>query len=200
MELKDKKIQASVEEINIALQNLITTDFFKLLMAYTVKRLKSRFKIKYNPDRGFMGKMVEDIVSEVISSFLDEGGRNWYKDKFPEFKSQLFSALDSHISNTISKDLDKSSVTEEFEDVCSVLEIDNLEFTELNKFCITFLESAGADLDELLVFECITKGLTRKQISEELEIPPDKVTHIKKRLDRKLIPLRKHLDEYYNEK
>lgn len=197
MEDDDLNIKASAEEISTAVSALVTDEFFKKLVAYTIKRLLFKFQIVYDPNKGFKGNMAEDIVSSLFISFLSDGGRNWYKNKFPDFRKQLYSALDSEISNIVTGNHIKTEDIE-IEDVNSVLDFASIDYLELYNHCISQLEKAGADIDELLIFECMTKGMTRREISEELKIPPENVTVIRKRLDRKITPLRKQLESSWS--
>ena len=193
----DLNIKASAEEISTAVSALITDEFFKKLVAYTIKRLLFQFQIVYDPNKGFKGNMAEDIVLNLFSSFLNDGGRNWYKNKFTDFKKQLYSALDSEISNIVTGNQIKTEDIE-IEDVNSVLDFASIDYLELYYHCISHLEKLGADIDELLVFECMTKGMVRREIAEELKIPPENVTIIRKRLDRKINPLRKQLENIWS--
>ena len=193
MEEDGINIKASADEINTAIGTIVTDEFFKKLVAYTIKRLLFQFHIVYDSDKGFKGQMAEDIISNLFISFLDEGRRNWYKNKFPDFKKQFYSSLDSEISNIVSGNFIKTENIE-IDDTGSVLDFASIEFIELYNHCISHLEKSGADIDELLVFECIGKGMTRREIAEELKIPPENVTTIRKRLDRKINPLRKQLE------
>lgn len=197
MKEEEANIKASPEEISEAIEAIVTNDFFKKLVAYTIKRLLFKFHIIYDPDKGFKGHMAEDIVSNLFISFLDDGGRNWYKSKFPDFTKQIYSSLDSEISNIVSG-LHVKIESIETDDDISMLDFESIEFNELYSHCISQLEKSGADVDELLVFECMSKGLLRRQIADELKIPPENVTVIRKRLDRKLNLLRKQLESTWS--
>lgn len=197
MEDDDLNIKASAEEISTAVSTLVTDELFKKLVAYTIKRLLFQFQIVYDPNKGFKGSMAEDVVLNLFSSFLNDGGRNWYKNKFPDFKKQLYSALDSEISNIVTGSHIKTEEVE-IEDVNSILDFTSIDYLELYNHCISQLEKSGADIDELLVFECMTKGMARREIAEELKIPPENVTIIRKRLDRKITPLRKQLESSWS--
>lgn len=197
MEEDDLNSKASAEEISAAVSSLITDEFFKKLVAYTIKRLFLKFQIVYDPNKGFKGNMAEDVVLNLITSFLNEGGRNWYKSRFPDFKSQVYSALDSEISNLVTGSYIKTEEIE-IEDVNAVLDFSSSDYHELYNHCISQLEKSGADIDELLVFECMAKGMLRREIAEELKIPPENVTIIRKRLDRKITPLRKQLESSWS--
>jgi hypothetical protein len=192
MSSKEDRNIASSEEIARQFELIMTADFFKKLIAYSIKRFSLKFGIKYDKNRGYKGQKVEDVISSLILSFLDSGGRNWYKDEHPDFVDQLFSALDSEIYKVVRKNYNEI-VTSEIEDTMHYIDVNDVEYQELFSFCLKHLEELGADIDELMVFECMSKGLKRGKIAEELDIPPDKITHIKKRLDRKLISLKSKL-------
>ncbi len=197
MKKEEKKDIASTEEISAAISNVMTPEFYKKLVAYTIKRLLTKFQIVYDPIKGFKGHLAEDIVANLFISFLDDGGRNWYKTKHPNFTKQIYSSLDSEISNIVTGQFVKTENIE-IEDENSLLDFDCGEYTELYNHCIEQLEKSGADIDELLVFECISKGLLRREIAEELKIPPENVTFIRKRLDRKINLLRKQLESTWS--
>jgi hypothetical protein len=192
MSLRENRNVASAEEIASQIELIMTADFFKKLMAYSIKRFSLKFGIKYDIDRGYNGQKVEDIISSLMLSFLDDGGRNWYKDQHPEFIDQLYSSLDSEIYNVIKKN-SREIASSALDETAHFIDVNDMEYQELFSFCLKHLEELGADIDELLVFECISKGLKRGKIAEELDIPPDKITQIKKRLDRKIILLKNKL-------
>lgn len=190
--MNEQRNKASAGEINEAIALTVTVPFFKKLTAYTIKRFRFQFGILCDRKRTFKEKLVEDIVSDLILSFLDEGGRNWYKDKHPSFEGQLFSSLDSEISNFV-KTKFKATIDLEYETEDFKGDFESLEYKQMYNQCMKALEDNGADIDELLVFECISKGLARRDIAAELNIPPESVTVIRKRLDRKISILRNQL-------
>lgn len=194
----DINSKASAEEISNAIANVVTDEFFKKLLAYTIKRFLFRFSIRYDVNKGFKGQMAEDIISNLFISFLDEGGRNWNKSKFPDFEKQIFSALDSEISNVVTGSYIDIEDIDVVYDKNSVLDFQSIEYNELYSYCISQLEKSGADIDELLVFECMSKGLLRREIASELKIPPEGITVIRKRLDRKINVLRKQLEDTWS--
>ncbi len=107
MEVQDK-ILASNTELQDAVKEVFTPEFNKRLIKYAIFRINTKFDIKYDLNRGFRGIMVEDIISELMLSFVRmDGGRNWNKAKFPNFIEQVISSLDSHIFNIIDKELEK---------------------------------------------------------------------------------------------
>ncbi len=178
---------ATFEEICRAIQEVYTTEFSTVLFKHAVVRLWSVFKIKYNPEKGFRGIMVEDIINDTIESFIKEGGRNWYMDKHPDFRTQIISALDSVISNTLTKELEKTYDTFELLENDSEMYFDDSDYQNLLAACHDELESMGATDIELLLFEpYIINDMKRNDLSKLLGISNEELTNLKKRLDRKL--------------
>jgi len=191
---KDVESIASFEEKTDAIQELITPEFLKRMIAYSIFRFDKRFNIKFDLNKGFRGIMIDDIISETIESFLKPNGRNWYVDKYPVFETQFISALDSVISNTIKKELPRTNQTVE------LLDGDNTDFDEDETYdeeineCIRILKQLKATDDELLLFEpYIVNRMKREDLANEFGISVDELTNIKKRLDRKIPLLRAEL-------
>src|SRR5690554_90214 len=183
----DNRKVATFEEKYKALQEVYTSDFYAILFKHAIIRLKTVFGIKYNYQKGFRGIMIEDMINDTIEAFLREGGRNWYLDKFPDFRKQIISALDSVISNTLNAELDKANETFEILDNDVEMSFDDSDYQSLLSICHDELTAMGATDDELLLFEpYIINGMRRNDLSELLGIGIDELTNIKKRLDRKL--------------
>lgn len=178
---------ATFDEKCRALQEVYTSEFYAILFKHAIIRLKTVFGIKYNYHKGFRGIMIEDMINDTIEAFLREGGRNWYLDKFPDFRKQIISALDSVISNTLNAELDKANETFEIMDNDVEMSFDDSDYQSLLSICHDELTAMGATDDELLLFEpYIINGMKRNDLSELLGIGIDELTNIKKRLDRKL--------------
>lgn len=183
----DNRKVATFDEKCRALQEVYTSEFYAILFKHAIIRLKTVFGIKYNHQKGFRGIMIEDMINDTIEAFLREGGRNWYLDKFPDFRKQIISALDSVISNTLNAELDKANETFEIMDNDVEMSFDDSDYQSLLSICHDELTAMGATDDELLLFESyIINGMKRNDLSELLGIGIDELTNIKKRLDRKL--------------
>jgi hypothetical protein len=192
MDDKDK-ILATTKELHKAVQEVFTPEFNRLLIKYSIIRINTKFNIKYDINRGFRGIMVEDMISELMLSFVrNDGGRNWNKKEFPVFKNQIFSSLDSHIYNTIDKELDKTVKTNaniENNDVST----ENGNYEELLEFAIDHLTELGASDEEILLFEpYVVHKMKRADIAKEFGITEQEATNIKKKLDRKIPILCEH--------
>ena len=197
-----EKILATNAECQKAVQEEFTPEFNKILIKYSIYRINKIFNIKYDINRGFRGIMVEDIISDLMLSFIKvDKGRNWNKTEFSNFKDQVFSSLDSQISNTISKELDKTTRTCDINDNHEFDTISEDNYQELLDFSMTYLKNEGATDDELLLFEpYIIHKMKRKDIANEYGITEQEATNIKKKLDRKIIGLREQINSTNNEK
>lgn len=183
----DNRVVASFDEKCKAIQEVYTPEFYADLFKHTIIRLKTVFGIKYNHDKGFRGIMVEDMINDTIEAFFKDGGRNWYPEKFPDFRMQIISALDSVISNTLNAELEKANETFEILENDIEMSFDDSDYQSLLSICHDELTAMGATDYELLVFEpYIINGMKRNDLSELLGISNEEMTNIKKRLDRKL--------------
>lgn len=186
MGIEYKKV-ATFEEKSKAIQDVFTPEFYTCIYKHAIVRLKRVFNIKYNLEKGFRGIMIEDFISDTVESFLRIDGRNWYIDKFPDFKKQFISALDSVISNTLKVEFEKTKDTFEILESDSNESLDDSDYNELLSTCLEELKLLGATDDELLLFEpYIINGMKREDLSKLLGISIVELTNIKKKLDRKL--------------
>ncbi|MGV3698271.1 hypothetical protein [Flavobacterium sp.] len=178
---------ATFDEKCRALQEVYTSEFYTALFKHAIIRLKTVFNITYNKERGFRGIMIEDIINDTIESFLRDGGRQWYPEKFPDFRKQIISGLDSVIYNTLNVEFEKASDTFEILENDSDISEDDEKYQSLLSACHIELESMGATDTELLLFEpYIINEMKRNDLSQLLGISNEELTNIKKRLDRKL--------------
>ena len=183
---------ASSKEINMAMQNIFTKEFYSFLYKYGIVRLKVKFDIQYDIQRGIGGILLEDLIHETVIAFI-EGRRKWYKNKFPNYRDQLISAFDSVIYNSIVglKDINKNFSINQ---TISLSDDMGNNYNELIKYCERELKDLGATDEEILIFEpYIIHGTKRQVIAELLEISEEQVTNIKKRLVRKLPIIREKL-------
>ncbi len=187
-----EKILATNIELQKAVQEVFTPEFNERLIKYAIIRINTKFNIKYDLNRGFRGIMVEDMISELMLSFVkNDGGRNWNKLEFPDFIEQVISSLDSHISNTIKKELEKTAQSNTNIEDCKISAKDNGDYEELLELSLKFLEKLGASDEELLLFEpYIVHGMKRSDIAKENGITEQEATNIKKRLVRRLPALK----------
>lgn len=193
MEVKHRKI-ATFDEKCRAIQEVFTPEFNTLLIKHCIIRLNNVFKIKYDLGRGFRGLLVEDFISETMESFLKIDGRNWYPEKFPDFRKQIISALDSVISNNLNSELEKINCTFEILDGDLDSSFDDSNYQEMLSICNDELIGLGASDEELLLFEpYIINGMKRQDLADLFGISLEDLTNIKKRLDRKLPVIKEKL-------
>lgn len=195
MRVRDKILATNIE-VRKAVQKAFTPEFNKYLIKYSIYRINTKFNIKYDLNRGFRGIMVEDMIAELMLSFVkNEGGRNWNKTEFPDFKAQIFSALDSHICNTIVKEFDKTILTDFDLEKQDIKQVDNDNYEELLQHSTNFLSNQGASDEEILLFEpYVVHKMKRADIAKEFGITEQEATNIKKKLDRKIPALREHIN------
>lgn len=196
-----EKVKASKKEIEVALSEVMSAEFFEDLIKYGISRLSKTFNIRYDIERGFRGIMLEDLIGEVIESFLNENGRNWYKADFPNFKKQFFSSYDSHICNTLGKELKKHIETPLFPQETYNIEGERSSTYEKDlNLALKILSTLGASDDEILLFEPYYVNNTKREVIAELfGLTVNEITQIKKKLDRKLPKLREELKKLNNE-
>lgn len=197
----EKRDIATFDEKCKAIKSVLTTEFYSVLVKYSIKRLHQTFNIKYDLGKGFRGIMVEDLISNTFETLLKKDGRNWYKDKFPDIKQQIISSLDSVIYNYISSELEKVNNIFEIYENENIETVENYDYEQILSACIDILEKLGCSDDELLLFEpYIIHEMKRKDLADLFGIPLNVITNLKKKLDRKLPILKIKLNELGYEK
>ena len=181
-----KNIIATQTEIEEEIKKFITDKEYTSLLGYIINRLNNKFNIKADQNFSMRGIMIGDMIQNVILSFLSEGKRNWNKEKFPDFKKQFYSAMDSEISNTIKTNLEKHNLATEINKSNTASQFNTYENEQYMDQIYIRLEKLGASDEELLLLEPILNKAKREQIADEFGITPQRVTNIKKRLTRKL--------------
>lgn len=190
---------ANQTEIDNELVKFATSNEYKILIKYVISRFHLKFNIKTNNDFSIRGIMIKDIIQNIFFSFLSEGKRNWNKEKFPDFKNQFYSALDSEIANTIKSHLKKHNLTYEINESDKTSTTNPYEDQQYLEQIYKALEKLGATDEELILLEPLLNKAKRDEIAKEFGISPQKVTNIKKRLTRKLTQIINQLNpsNYY---
>jgi len=189
---------ANQTEIDNELKKIASNKEFNILVKYAIHRFYLKFNIKADNDFSICGIMIKDIIQNIFFSFLSKGKRNWNKEKFPDFKNQFYSALDSEISNTIKSNLKKHNQTYEINETDKVSTTNTFEDQQYLEQIYIALEKLGATDEELILLEPILNKAKRDDIAKEFGISPQKVTNIKKRLTRKLIQIINLINPSYN--
>jgi len=180
---------ANQTQIKNEIEKFITNIKYQVLIKYTMDRLYLKFNIKVDDDFSIRGIMIKDIIHNLSLSFLSEGKRNWNKEKFPDFRDQFYSALDSEIANTIKSNLKKHNATYPINESDKILTTNPYEDQQYLEQIYKALEKLDATDEEIILLEPLLNKAKRDDISKEFGISPQEVTNIKKRLTRKLIKI-----------
>jgi len=186
---------ATQTEINNALVKFLQPEEINTIIKYGIARLFYKFKIRYDMDKGIYGITMEDIIQETNVAFSSEKRRNWNKSRFPYFKEQYYSAFDSVIYNTVKSYLEKANNHSPILDTDVYVAPDDHVFEEQKELLMNELHKMGATDEEILIFEpYYIDEMKRYDIAILMGLSVQEVTDIKKRLDRKLIVIRKNWD------
>jgi len=189
---------ANQTQIKNEIEKFITNIKYQVLIKYTMDRLYLKFNIKVDDDFSIRGIMIKDIIHNLSLSFLSEGKRNWNKEKFPDFRDQFYSALDSEIANTIKSNLKKHNATYPINESDKILTTNPYEDQQYLEQIYKALEKLDATDEEIILLEPLLNKAKRDDISKEFGISPQEVTNIKKRLTRKLIKIINQLNPSSN--
>tara|TARA_R110002050_G_scaffold158381_5_gene287690 strand:+ start:12839 stop:13438 length:600 start_codon:yes stop_codon:yes gene_type:complete len=186
---------ASDSELLNVVKDVFTQDFHQRLFKYALVRMTRKFGIRYDLQRGFRGVMIEDIIADLMLSFVStDVGRNWNKTQFPLFEDQVFSAFDSAVSNALKKELEKTSKTNSRIHDQEVEARDDGNYTELLDAATVILQDLGASDDEILLFEpYVIHGMKRSDVAATFGVTEQEATNIKKKIERKLPIVRQKL-------
>jgi len=160
-------------------------------MEFVIKKMEryALAQLKATRIKDFNGKQPADFVGDVILK-VAEGIRKWDSSKL-SFADFLFGCLKSEISNffTSRRVRHTADLPENMSAVRSRKDIagERSEVSEL-------LEGAGANSEELIVFECWLDGMTKpSEIARDLGIPVETVYKIGDRLRIRLSKVRTKL-------
>ncbi len=162
--MEQAKNIASDELLMNQLQNRDWNQFWLRLMARCFWILRKRYQVKWSNDE--LKDFSRKVISAVIDKIFVEKERNWNVDRYLDFEDFIIGVIDSHINNTLNKKGKVSAIgNDEYvfdqngESEPSALEIVTVD--ELRKQVFDELELAGADDDELLIFECLADGIEK---------------------------------------
>jgi DNA-directed RNA polymerase specialized sigma24 family protein len=157
-----------------AIQSENMDEIIDRMNAYAISRLKSV------GEKTFNGRSPVDFVGDIILKVM-EGTRNWDSAEC-SFKLFLFGCLKSDISNFF-KTL-KNKHTNELPEI--PVNGNSINIEEKRKQVSELLKQAGADDDELTVFEYWMDGIFKPaDIAKDLGVDVKEVYVIIKRLERK---------------
>ena len=158
------KAIASNELLMDQLQNLDWIHLWLRLMGRCFWILRERYGIKWSNDE--LQEFSRDVISEIISKIFIEKKRKWNIDRYPDFEEFIIGAIDSHINNTLKKKDKELSIGDNEHILNNINEFDSGHFERLTidvlrKQVFDKLQEAGADDDELMIFECLADGIEK---------------------------------------
>jgi hypothetical protein len=198
--MEQTKTIASNEFLMKQLQNLDWDKLWLRLMGRCFWLLRKRYTVKWKNDE--LKEFSRKAIGEVINKIFIEKKRNWNVDRYPEFEEFIVSVIDSHINNTLNKSTREFSVgdKEYLLDENGEAEPDAQQVIiakELRNQIYDELEAAGADDDELMIFECLADGFGKPDdIKKELGMSDDNFHNAWRRLKRKRGTIQEKLAAY----
>ncbi|MBE0662563.1 MAG: hypothetical protein IH597_08860 [Bacteroidales bacterium] len=198
--MEQTKTIASDKLLVYQLQNLNWDQFWLRLMARCFWVLRNRYNLKWPNDD--LTDFSRNVISEVIYKIFIEKERKWNTERYPDFEEFVIGTIDSHINNTLKKKHKESTVGENelildknIESVPS--QVEKIATGELRKQLFDELQRAGADDDEMMIFECLADGIDKPDdIRNELGITESHFHNVWRRLNRKRKIIQKKLAAY----
>jgi hypothetical protein len=188
METTTKTI-ASEEHLMDQLQNQDWEQYWLKLLARCYWILRKRYGVNWDDAR--LQEFSRSVISEIIEKVFIERKRNWNIERYPDFYDFIVSAIDSHINNIFNKkDPEKPIGDQDFilygkwDPESNAVEL--LTTDELRKQLFDELQKAGAEDDELLIFECLAEGIEKPdEIRTELGLSKKEFHNAWRRFKRK---------------
>lgn len=198
--MEETKTIASDEVLMEQLQNRDWDQFWLRLMGRCFWLLRKRYTVKWNNIE--VKEFSREAIGEVINKIFIEKKRNWNIDRYPDFEEFIVGVIDSHINNTLNKEVKERTVGDnEFlfdengesepnaQEIVITKEIRNQIYNEL--------ETSGADDDELLIFECLVDGIEKPDdIKQELGMSDEDFHNAWRRFKRKRKTIQEKLAAY----
>lgn len=198
--MEETKTIASDE---LLMEQLQTRDWEQLWFSLTGRcfwLLRSRYAVKWHNNE--VKEFSRKVISEVINKIFVERKRNWNIDRYPDFVEFIVSVIDSHVNNTLKKKIKDSCLgdNEYFFDKIGELQLDsekNIIAKELRNQIFAELEKSGAEVDELLIFECLVDGIEKPEdIKKDLGMSDENFHNAWRRLKRKRKTIQEKLALY----
>jgi hypothetical protein len=159
--------------------------------------LRNRYGVKW--PNAELHSYSRSIIIEVTDKIFLEKVRNWNLDEYPDFEDFIVGVVDSHINNNLKKKKKETNV----DDIEHVIEnngnveasvFEKISTDELRNQIYNELLAAGADDDELLIFECLADGIEKPEaIKKELGLDDVFFHNIWRKFKRKRIIIQKKL-------
>lgn len=198
--MEQTKTIASDELLTDQLQSQDWDQLWLRLMARCFWILRNRYGVKWPNDE--LKNFSRKIVSEVIEKIFIEKERKWNTERYPEFEEFIIGVIDSHINNTLKKKVKESAVREnehilEKNSAHASSQAEKIAADGLREQIFDELERAGADDDELMIFECLADGIEKPDdIKKELGMNDKDFHNTWRRLKRKRKVIQQKLAAY----
>jgi len=194
---EDTKNIAPDELLLEQLTNRNWNDFWLRLVGRCAWLLRVRYGVKWPNNK--LQDFSRETISEIIDKIFVSKKRRWNVDRYLEFEEFIISVLDSHVNNKLNK---KDELQVGVNDNLIVSNSNEVELSqadiiiskELKEEVFDELGNAGADDDELIVFECLVDGINKPEdIRAELGLSEEDFHNIWRRLKRKRKVIQKKL-------
>lgn len=187
--LGEEKIYFEGEELQELINNIDWNKVLPNLYASTRRMMYKRFLS--DPDKGIFSRTFKDFVHDAITLFI-EGKRKWPKSINIEqfFLSTIRSIISKHIGkhyNNISIDATDDDILKFHYESLNI----NFDVVKIKRIICSKLDKDEISIN---VFDCWVEGIYKPAEIRELYgySEPD-YNNAKKRLDRVLVDIRKHL-------
>jgi hypothetical protein len=182
------KTIATDAQLEKMLEELPWGDIWISLEARCYYLAKKRYG--FNWEKSKITDFSRQIISDVFDKVFVTKERKWNLEAYPEFIDFITGAVDSHFNNVINKEKKEIGFGNEFvADINSEKSLnieDDMNALELSEFVYNELKNANASDDELMVYECISEGVSSpKEIKAELGIDDVTFHNIWRQLKRK---------------
>ena len=189
MTMVTTKTIASDELLMDQLQNRDWEQYWLRLLGRCYWVLRVRYEVKWTNEK--LKDFSRSVVGEVINKIFIEKDRNWNIERYPDFDEFIVGVIDSHINNIFNtKDKETTVGDNEFildNNIESEPGTEEVIITsELRKQIFDELQQAGAEDDELLIFECLADGIIKpNKIKEELGLSDEDFHNAWRRFKRR---------------
>ena len=183
------KTIASEELLMDQLQNRDWDQYWLRLLGRCYWVLRVRYKVKWTNEK--LKDFSRSVVGEVINKIFIEKVRNWNIKRYPDFDEFIVGVIDSHINNIFNTKEKETTVGDnEFildNNIESEPGTEEVIITsELRKQIFDELQQAGAEDDELLIFECLADGIIKPNaIKEEIGLSDEDFHNAWRRFKRR---------------
>lgn len=163
------------------------------LMARSHYILHSRYSVNWNTQK--RNEFSRNLIGEVFEKIFVSKTRKWNTTSYPEFDQFIIGAIDSDINNffkTYKKakkevSLDVDNTVLKIADKTTSIE-DEIDANSLRKEITDELISLGADDSELLIFECLSDGMSKpSELREYLGITKSDFHNIWRKFKRRRV-------------